>query len=336
MEEKYGMYQIRDVVGTLLTAIIISITVLNNGLLATLPITVLLAFCLFFVDYKIWWVLTTTFIVHIILGTVVDPWMSILSLIGNIIEICAGFLLALSIKRLLSNWKQPKYIVLGIFSIILVNFAITGNSQSYGTPSGYLKAKNNVMSYISETYNGDLEVTGIRYNSKMSEYIVDVESKKDPRDEGSIFYFRSGHISDDYHFRIEREQEEMIESMFKIILNQKTDISIDEMSLHVGVTLPKNKYSKRDIYSGEEPINVGLTIEPDGPVKYYESKEDFSKEAYKILKTFKELGFSYKNIEIKSFLADGNTTYSIIIEGPIEVDSWERTMDLTEKIEHEK
>lgn len=128
----------------------------------------------------------------------------------------------------------------------------------------------------------------------------------------------------------------MIKIMFKMILNQKTDISVEKMSLHVGVTLPKNKYSKRDIYSGDEPILIRLTIEPNGSDTYYESKEAFSKEAYKILKIFKELGFSYKEIEINSFLADGNTTYSIAIEGSIEVDSWESTIALTEKIEHKK
>ncbi|MFS1518894.1 hypothetical protein V1503_20890 [Bacillus sp. SCS-151] len=52
--------QFRDVGGTLLTAIIISYTVLDRGLLATLPITLLLAFSLYFVGYKIWWMLSTT------------------------------------------------------------------------------------------------------------------------------------------------------------------------------------------------------------------------------------------------------------------------------------
>lgn len=334
MERKYFKNQIKDVVCTLITVIIMSITLLNHGFLVTLPIAMILAFCLFFIDYKIWWMIITTFIVHIILGMSTNSFLSIFYFLNNIIEIAGGYLVASCIKRFTSEWKNAKFILLSILSVIICMIAISSHRQSNGTPAGYLEAKNNVSDYIEKTYNNELEVTAIHYNSKMSEYIVNVGSKNDSRDEGSIFYLRGGNISDDYHYRIESNQGEMIGKMLKMIINQKTEIAVEDMSLDVRVTLPYSKYTKRDTYSGLEPISVRLTINPK--VQYYESKEAFSKEANNILKILNYLNYNYESIEIQSFLADGNTTYSIVIDGPIGDDILENTISIVQVIEHKK
>ena len=336
MKLKDWRNQVIDILGTLLTVICISITMLSEGFLATLPIIIVLAFCLYFSNYKMWYMLVTAFIIHIILGVVIDTWLSILTLVNSTIEICSGFLLATYIKKLNSDWRQAKHIILGIFSITFIMLTILAHMQIYGTPLGYFEAKNSVKNYINKTYNGKLEIAGVRHNSKMTDYIIDVKSKRDSRDKGSIYYSRGANISDDYHFRIERNQAEMIESMLKMIINKNTSISEQYISLWVDINLPKNKYSKTDIYPGNEPISIRLTIKPNGVNTFYDSKETFSKEAYKILNMLKELDFYYKTTEIKSFLADGNTSYSIYIEGPIEIENWKDTLKLIKEIEYKK
>lgn len=326
-------HRMRDVIGTLLIVIVISITVLSKGIVLTLPITMFLAIGLFFIDYKMLWIFITAFVVHVILGIADNKWISILAFIDNIINLCSGYLLALCIKKLIVDFKQTKNVILSILSFGLVWFAFGCHKQSYGTPLGYLDAKKNVMNYINETYNGDLEIKDIRYNSKMLAYMVNVTSKKDSRDEGMVSYSKnSGYIGDDYHFRIECRQSEMIEEMLKVILKQKTDIAVDKMSLSVSVSLPHNKYSKRDIYSGQDPLEIRFNIKANGTVSYYDSKETFGKEAFKIIEILKELNFSYKDIEIDSFLADGNTKYSILLKSPIEVDNVEDTIPLIKTI----
>ncbi|AFS78126.1 hypothetical protein Curi_c11120 [Gottschalkia acidurici 9a] len=336
MKLKDWVNQMIDILGTLLTIICISITMLNKGFLATLPIIIVLAFCLSFFNYKIWYMLATAFIMHIILGVAIDTWLSILTLINSTVEIGTGFLLATYIKKLNSDWRQAKYIILGTFSIIFTVLIIIVHMQIYGTSLGYFEAKVNVMNYINKTYNGKLEITGVRHNSKMTDYIIDVKSKNDSREKGSIYYSRGANISDDYHFRIERNQAEMVESMLKMIINKNTSISEQDISLWVDINLPKNKYSKTDIYSGNEPISIGLTIKPNGVNSFYDSKESFSKEAYKILNILKELDFYYKTIEIKSFLDDGNTSYSNYIEDPIKIENWESAFTIIEKTEYKK
>ena len=336
MDAEYLKHQIRDVLGTLLIVIIVSITMLSKGMSATLPLMIPAAFFLFFIRYNIGWIFITTFVAHIVLGAALDSWVSIITWIHNIVQICSGLLLSLCIKRLFDDWKQVRYIVLGVLGMVLVVWAIGNHNQSYGSPKGYLQAKSGVEHYINETYNGELEITGIRYNSKIRSYIVDVMSTKDSRDQGSLFYHRSGSISDDYHFRIVGKQEEDMQTMLKMLINRKTDISMEDMDLKIELTLPHNKYSKRDVYLEDGPVSVYCTIEPRGSGSHYGSPEAFGKEAYKILKILKELDFAYEHIEIQSFLADGNTTYSILMKGPIEVDSWESTMARVEKIEHKK
>ncbi|MDX8361947.1 hypothetical protein [Cytobacillus sp. IB215316] len=316
--------QFRDVGGTLLTAIIISYTVLDRGLLATLPITLLLAFSLYFVGYKIWWMLSTTLIVYFIISATEATDINIFILFNSIIEICAAYLLGVCIKKFNENYRKTKYIILFLFSIIFATLSIMMHSSIYGTPLEHFTAKNNAMIYINETYNGDLEISGVHYNSILNEHIVNVINKKDRRDEGS----------DDYHYRIEKSQSELINKMFKVMLNQNINISIEEMSSHV--TLPKNKYLTKDIYSGVETIGISLTIKPHAPDTYFVSKEAFSKEAFNILNTFKKLGFTYESIDIESFLADGNTFYSISIEDPIELYSYETVVSQTKEIVEKK
>ncbi|MFS1518893.1 hypothetical protein V1503_20885 [Bacillus sp. SCS-151] len=189
------------------------------------------------------------------------------------------------------------------------------------------------MIYINEAYNGDLEISGVHYNSILNEHIVNVINKKDRRDEGRLYYKKYS-IFDDYHYRIEKSQSELINKVFKVMLNQNINISIEEMSSQV--TLPKNKYLTKDIYSGVEPIGISLSIKPHAPDTYFVSKEAFSKEAFNILNTFKKLGFTYESIDIESFLADGNTFYSISIEDPIELYSFETVVSQTKEIVEKK
>ncbi|MGM7681246.1 hypothetical protein ACSVDA_03740 [Cytobacillus sp. Hm23] len=329
MDTKELVHQFRDVGGTLLTAIIISYTVLDHGLLATLPITLLLAFCLYFVGYKIWWMLSTTLIVHYIISASKATDINIFILFSNIIEICAAYLLGVCIIKFNKNYRKIKYIISFLFSIIFATLSIIVHSSIYGSPLEYFTAKNNAMIYINETYNGDLEISGVHYNSILNEHIVDVINKKDRRDEGRLYYKKYS-IFDDYHYRIEKSQSELINKMFKVMLNKNTNIPIEEMSSHV--TLPKNKYLTKDIYSGVEPIGISLTIKPHAPDAYFVSKEAFSQEAFNILNTFKKLGFTYESIDIASFLADGNTFYSISIEDPNELNSLETVIAQTKEI----
>lgn len=328
--------------GVLITIIAVSIMVLSNNILMTIPFVLIASFLMGLIGVRAWTIVISAIVMHIILGITIDKWVSILILPTTIIEILGGFLFAIFLIKLIKNRKQTRYIILTIISLFLVYLGVIAHIDTFGKPLNYLKAKEGIQAYIDDTYEGKLEILGIKYSTKMNDYIANIESIEDRRNDGIIECGRSGRIYDDYHFRIEEKQSLQAEQLLLGMMKQKTDIPISDIRLGTAIDLPYNKYTARDMYLGEEPISIGITLEPDkveDPSAYkekygklperhsYEDIEAFSKEAYKILKVLKDIDYPYKNIEIKSYLPDGERTYNITINGEIKINNIQNVLD---------
>lgn len=320
----------------LLIIIIVSPIILNHSLLSTIPIAIIVAFFMCWMEIKPRTIYITFFIMHIILGIDQDNLgYSLFLLPSTIIEITGGVVFAKYLKRFLDNKKDRKTIIMIIIGGTLIITGINSHRDLLGNPFEYLRAKKNIEKYIDETYEGKLRIEKIRYSWKMNFYIADVENIKDSRNKGSmLWYVKSGRISDDYHFRIKEKQSNQAKEILLAMVKQKTDIPVADIDLDVFLKLPYNKYTPKDMYLGEEPIYVHIELEPDSVEDRYEYKEkhgklpedhsynnieEFSKEAYKILKVLKDINYPYEEINIMSFLSDGNRSYNITINGEIKV-----------------
>ena len=63
----------------------------------------------------------------------------------------------------------------------------------------------------------------------------------------------------------------------------------------------------------------------------YKNKDEFSKDAYKIVKTLKKINYDFSNIKIYSFKADGNNAYEVNIK---DLNSIKSEADLNEIIKN--
>ena len=103
------------------------------------------------------------------------------------------------------------------------------------------------------------------------------------------------------------------------------------------------KYKVNDFYSGEEPIDLTLNLgyaydfdeknakDSEKDKFPYKNKDEFSKDAYKIVKTLKKINYDFSNIKIYSFKADGNNAYEVNIK---DLNSIKSEADLNEIIKN--
>ncbi|SCY45398.1 YfjL-like protein [Alkaliphilus peptidifermentans] len=352
MEEKFSLNYIKAEGGVMLTIILVSIMMLSNSMLSTIPIIIIGSFVMYFIGVRPWTIYIGAILMHIILEVAGDRGSFIIFVLPvSLVEISGGLLLAYSIKQL-KSFRGIKQIIIFVFGLILVYGGILMHFDIYGNPIGFLKAQNRIKTYIMETYEGKLEIESIGYGLKMNDYTARVRSTEDFRNKGDITYYRSGGIGDDYHFRIEEKQAHDAKQILMSMIKQKTDIPISDIrSLSISIELPYNKYTPRSMYLGEEPIYVSITMEPNAvedrqayqekhgelPIlQSYESKEAFSKEAYKILTVLQDIGWPYTEINIESFLPDGNTAYNIVITQEIKIDNLRDLVEITEIVDYNK
>lgn len=351
MDYKSLQSYVKAELGVLITMVAVSIMILSNNILMTIPFVIITSFLICLLGVRAWTLYISAIVIHIILGIAIGKWVSIIILPITLIEILGGFLLAWSLKKVIKDWKKPKYIILTVVSLFIVYSGVQTHWGTLGNPTKYIKARQDIQAYINNTYDGNLEIQGIKFSTKLYDYIAEVESIEDRRDEGVLFYGRTGRLSDDYHFRIEENQSLQAKRLILGMIIQKTDVPISDIYLEAHIDLPYNKYSPRDMYLGEEPIFLGIEIKPGNiedksayKEKYgklperqnYKDTEAFSKEAYKIIKILKEIDYPYDQIVIESFLPDGERTYNITINGQIQLNSLQDVVDTVQIVNNSK
>ena len=115
------------------------------------------------------------------------------------------------------------------------------------------------------------------------------------------------------------------------------------MILEPTINIKQYKYKVNDFYSGEEPIDLTLNLgyaydfdeknakDSEKDKFPYKNKDEFSKDAYKIVKTLKKINYDFSNIKIYSFKADGNNAYEVNIK---DLNSIKSEADLNEIIKN--
>lgn len=218
--------------------------------------------------------------------------------------------------------KSLKYIKLAI-SVVFVGICIFGYSSTYGSPIGYIEAKNKINGYIDKTYKGELKIDKISFNPKMNGYYAGVSHINDTRYSSYIGYNRTGDLNDGYKFDVRMKMEEEVKAILESLIVQGTDLLRENMEVYPSIEIEEFKYQLDDSYSGLEPIDLEIWLHPytsyeeknghknSEEVALHKNEKEFAKDAYDVIKILKNTNYKFNNVEIYSYLEDGNTSYRI-------------------------
>lgn len=204
------------------------------------------------------------------------------------------------------------------FSLLFIVISIFVYATFFGNPISYLKAKHEINKYINEKYQNSIKLTidNISYNAKMNGYGAKVSHEVEGGVGSYIYYHNTGNISDYYQFDIKQNMEEQVKNTIVMLIAQNTKFGINNIGVEPNIEIKEFKYSLLDDYSGMEAIDLKINIalpfikEP----KYYNNKEEFTKDVEIILNELAKIGFNFNSIDIYSYREDGNSSYSFILE----------------------
>ncbi|MGL5314571.1 MAG: hypothetical protein ACRC92_15075 [Peptostreptococcaceae bacterium] len=231
---------------------------------------------------------------------------------------------------------KTKKIIKLVSSVFLVGISICVYSSLFGDPISYIKAKNEINSYIDEKYNGELEIDSVDYNFKMSGYNAIVSQKYDGRYTSYIGYSRFGNINDGYQFEVRMNMEEELKVIIEALISQGTNLTRENLGVESSIEIPEFKYTLDDKYSGKEPIDLQVWLH--APYSYteqesivnknyedtlYKDKNEFAKGAYEVIKILQSTKYNFRTIEIYSYQDDGNTSYRVKLEKNEKINSLE-------------
>ena len=206
-----------------------------------------------------------------------------------------------------------------IISGVLLVISVTVYSSTFGNPISYLKAKVEINSYIDKHYDNKLEIQRLFYSFKTNGYSAIVNYENDNRYSSYIEYYNTGHINDGYQFDVRIKMEDEVIDTLESLINQGTNLDRTNINIDPSINIEEYKYKLNDKYSGEEPINLQIQLhpsisydekhDPNKEVALYKNKYDFSKDVYNIVKVLEGTNYKFENVEIYSYIEDGNSNY---------------------------
>lgn len=206
-----------------------------------------------------------------------------------------------------------------IISGVLVVISVIAYSSTFGNPISYIKAKNEISSYIDKNYDNKLEIQRLFYSFKTNGYSAIVNYENDNRYSSYIEYYNTGYINDGYQFDVKIKMEDEVRNTLESLINQGTNLDRSNMNIDPSINIEEFKYKLNDKYSGEEAINLQMQLhpsisydekhDPNKDVALYKNKDDFSKDVYNIVKVLEGTNYNFDNIEIYSYREDGNSNY---------------------------
>ncbi len=313
--------------------------------IVTFPLIIIIPFILRLLFDNSWLIVATAFISSISTGMIKDDLgYGIFFVIGILTASFSGTLLAKGIR---SENKKKRMIltVIGLTAVILsgLNYA-----ETWGTPVGYLKAKQIIEDYIDKTYDGKLKIESVeRSFLKWSGYYAHVSEEGRPRNKSMIEYYEGQRsISDTYHSQVNGNMMDQVSNMLTSLVVMQTDLTDYEVNLYAKFEIPEGKYRLNDHFLGDEPINVDIQLQPDFnwkrednkkiEVKVYKDETDFAEDAYKIIKVLQNTGYQYQELRVYYFLEDGNTTYEVVLKEGGTVDADSELLGKVQKVDYSK
>lgn len=217
-------------------------------------------------------------------------------------------------------------------SIILLGFSIFIYNGMFGNPISYIKSKSEIKTYIDENYKDILTIEDISYNLKNNSYIANVVDKNYGLQDSTIeYYMTTGYIGDYYHFNTKMNMEDEVKSFIENLIIQNTKLKRNNLSIDLNIDIEKFKYRIYDKYTLKEPIDISICLQPNYDIntgkKYddsnvlYKTKEEFCKDTYDIVQILKNTKYKFSNVEIYSYLEDGNSNYRIILDKNMNINS---------------
>ena len=234
-----------------------------------------------------------------------------------------------------------KKVISIIVAILLAALGLFIYSGFFGNPVSYIKSKVAIENYINKHYKNILRIEKISYNWKMGGYSASVVDTKNSSYSASIEYASTGYISDYYHFYTMTNMTEEIKNNLDYMIEQFSEIENEDMQTYVQIEIPKFKYRIFDKYSKKEPIELEIWLnkginkfEGDKATSLktddlYKDKEEFSEDAYKIIKVLQDTGYKYKSINIYSYLENGNDRYNLELSN---IDEIKTKKEVSEKV----
>lgn len=213
-----------------------------------------------------------------------------------------------------------KKLLWGGSAIAVLFFAVMMYTSFYGNPGEYFKAKAEITGYIDKNYRDVLHLEGISYSSKMQGYIGRVTEKDDSRNKSYIGYYgNTGNIEDDYHFRTRLSMEDQLRVAIATLVSASSGIPAEKLKIDPQVEIPPFKYRMSDKYNPAEPVGLTVSI-----ANKYASLEEFTRDAYSIIKSLYSPNLTFTKIELYSFTPeDGNKSYHIIVKEGEKISSLE-------------
>jgi hypothetical protein len=180
----------------------------------------------------------------------------------------------------------------------------------------------------------------------MSGYEATVVQIDDRRNKSTIYYGNHDYISDGYHAQTTQNMMEQIQTILITLIENQTDLTDYAINLKSDVSIPIAKYNLNDRFSGEEPVNVEIQLQPgyswkekegqNSVPKVYESEEAFLEDAYKVIAVLQNVGYQYANIKVYYYLEDGNTTYEIVLQDNETISTAQELTNRVQKVNHAK
>ncbi|MDF2612469.1 MAG: hypothetical protein K0S71_255 [Clostridia bacterium] len=320
------------------------ITYNGKGLVATIPLVIIIPLVLRLFYENGLLIVVTAFISSISIGMIKDDLGYGMLLIPAIV--LAAFSGVMTAKGIKNEDKKKRIIFTGI-GVAAIILTYINYIEMWGDPVSYLKAKSSIQAYIDKTYEGQLEIEGMKRSFlKMSGYYAEVVQKENVRNRSRIYYDDNSSIMDHYHDETSGNMmEEVTRLLTSLVINQ-TDLTDYDISLYAKVEVPLAKYELHDSFSGDEPINVDVQLQPNFSwkrkaheeikTKVYIDKEAFAEDAFKVITVLQNAGYLYKEVRIYYYLQDGNTTYEVILKDGETVNSFQELNEYVQKVNYSK
>ena len=239
-----------------------------------------------------------------------------------------------------------KYIKL-IIAVFFSGIAIYFYSGFFGNPIEYIKAKYAFEDYIDKNYNGKLEIESISFDFKRGGFFAQV-GDGNYKTKSYLDYYYDRSIGDGYYQDTITNMQDEINNYISYNIEKDTGIKRYYMILEPTINIKQYKYKVNDFYSGEEPIDLTLNlgyaydfdeknVKDSEKDKFpYKNKDEFLKDAYKIVKTLKKINNEFSNIKIYSFKADGNNAYEVNIKDLNSIKSEDDLNEIIKNVDYSK
>lgn len=211
--------------------------------------------------------------------------------------------------------KKPWNLKRGM--LLLINLMMIGTSFYLydglkGNPVGYLLARQHINDYITEHYDGLVELTEIHYSMKYNGYIGTVADTLDSHYTSTIIDGRYA-MSNYVEFQIHENMSEEVKGMLELLMLTQSDLTRDDFRIDIHIPDLDESYRLSDHYDETLPALIDIYLN-----ETFESETEFATVAMQLTDIIESSGLQYASIQFESFLPNGNDSYILATTKPFD------------------